>query len=209
MDAGVVRAHGRRTREIVTEKKDASPGGISPAGVNHKTNYGGRMKSLIHKAELIVGCTAFFIMIAAVVANVFSRYLLGISLNFAEEIAYIGFTYSVFIGVCLLFKKHALIAIDVMTEKAPAQIKHALSIFNFFLLTILNAYLFYLAIKLTADAWIRPTAALRIPYTFIDFAAVYAFGQMSLNSAFFLIQTIRGKNLLTAQAEFLSTHEEV
>ena len=167
------------------------------------------MKSLIHKAELIAGSTAFFIMNAAVVANVFSRFVLGISLNFSEEIAYIGFTYSVFIGVCLLFRKHALIAIDIVTEKAPAHIKHALSVFNFLLLTILNAYLFYLAIKLTADAWIRPTAALRIPYTFIDFAAVYAFGQMTLYSVFFLAQTIRGKNLMTAQAEFLSTREDV
>ena len=150
------------------------------------------MKKIVGNFEVIVSSTAFVIMVGVVIINVFSRFFLGRSFSFTEEVAFIGFTYSVFLGVCILYRKHSLIAIDMLVERLPEKLKQIARVLNFALLTVANIYLVYLSTVLTISAWVRPTAALRIPYSFVDFAATLAFSIMSIYSIIFLIKALKG-----------------
>jgi TRAP-type C4-dicarboxylate transport system permease small subunit len=149
------------------------------------------MRWIFRNVEILVSSIAFTVMVTVVVVNVLSRYFLGKSFSFTEEIAFMGFTYCLFFGASLLYKNHALIAIDVIVDRMPRKLQRFVKIFNFALLTFVNAVLVYLSTVLSLEAWIRPTAALRIPYTFIDMSATIAFALMTLYSIRFLINAVR------------------
>ncbi|WP_165452773.1 TRAP transporter small permease [Paenibacillus thalictri] len=159
------------------------------------------MKWFIQHFEKLISSFAFAVMLIMVIINVISRYFFGHSFSYTEEIAFMGFTYCVFFGVCILYKNHALIAIDVIVDRLPPHARHAAKIFNFALLTIANMYFIYLSTKLSIGAWVRPTAALRIPYTFIDMSAAAAFVLLTLYSARFLIDAVRGKEAASTTPE--------
>lgn len=159
------------------------------------------MKWFIKNFEILISSIAFVVMLLAVILNVFTRYFIGYSISSSEEIAFIGFTYSVFFGVCVLYKSHALIAIDIIVDRLPQKAQYVARIFNFSLLTVVNMYLIYLSTKLSIEAWVRPTAALRIPYTFIDMSATIAFILLTYYSIKFLIDAIRGIEIIEASIE--------
>ena len=145
-----------------------------------------------HFEEAVSGA-AFCVMLSIVVINIVARYLFGSSFSFVEEIAYIGFAYSVCLGACILYKRKAMITIDVIVALLPAKMQRAVGVFNTVLLLAANLVLCWLSLKLSIGAWTRPTAALRLPYTIIDMAATIAFALMSFYSARFLYDAILGR----------------
>ncbi|WP_019536475.1 TRAP transporter small permease [Paenibacillus ginsengihumi] len=155
------------------------------------------MKRFWQNFEWIVSGTAFSVMVAIVVLNVLSRFFLGYSFVFTEEIAYFGFAYTVFFGVCILYRKHALIAIDIIVDRMPKGARHVTRIINTLLLLAGNLYLLYLSIEISVDGWIRTTAALNIPYTYMYISATLAFAIMSVHSVRFLIEAFRGGEWVT------------
>lgn len=145
-----------------------------------------------HFEEAVSGA-AFCVMLMVVVLNIIARYCFGRSFSFVEEVAYIGFAYSVCLGTCMLYKRRAMITIDVIVSLLPARAQRAVGIFNMALLLVANLVLCWLSLTLSIGAWTRPTAALRLPYTVIDMAATIAFGLMSFYSARFLYGAVRGR----------------
>ncbi len=166
------------------------------------------MPWLFKNFEKLIGAIAFSVMLLMVIINVFSRYFLGHSFNYTEEIAFIGFTYCVFFGVAVLYRNHALITIDVVVDRLPENAHKIVRIFNFTVLTLLNVLLAWLSLKLSIGAWIRPTAALRIPYTFIDISATISFLIMSYHSLVFLIKTVSGKEVIDFGEKLISEEVE-
>ena len=166
------------------------------------------MSWIIRNFEKLIGAVSFSIMLLMVIVNVFSRYFLGHSFNYTEEIAFIGFTYCVFFGICVLYKKHALISIDVIVGRLPEKAHRIVRIFNFSLLSVLNIVLAVLSTKLSIEAWVRPTAALRIPYTFIDMSATISFILMTFYSVRFLIKSITGKEKIDFGEELYLNEDE-
>lgn len=144
-----------------------------------------------HFEEAVSG-VAFCVMLLVVVANVIARFCFGNSFSFAEEIAYIGFAYSVCLGASMLYKRNAMITIDLVVSLLPKSAQRAVNIFNLFLLLAANLVLCWLSLTLSIGAWTRPTAALRLPYTIIDMAATIAFLLMSFYSLRFLAVALRG-----------------
>jgi TRAP-type C4-dicarboxylate transport system permease small subunit len=151
------------------------------------------MKWFIKNFEIVISSIAFTVMLLVIIINVFSRFVFDHSFSFTEEIAFMGFTYTVFFGACMLYKEHSLIAIDILVDKLPIKMRYAARIFNFALLTVANIYFVYLSTILSISAWVRPTAALRIPYTFIDMATTISFFLMTIYSIKFLIVSFKGR----------------
>ena len=155
------------------------------------------MKKFITHFNEIISSIAFTIMLLVVSINVISRYMFGHSFSFTEEIAFIGFTYTVFFGSCILFKTKSHVAIDILVDKLPEKLQHITVILTYVLLFVANLYFLYLSTYLSIEAWVRTTASLRIPYTFVDLAATYAFAVMGYYSLKFAILTWRdGKKQL-------------
>ena len=168
------------------------------------------MKWFFKNFEKVISSIAFIIMLVIVIINVFSRFVFDHSFSFTEEIAFMGFTYTVFFGACMLYKEHSLIAIDIIVDRLPPKLKNPVRILNFALLTLANIFFIYLSLKLSISAWIRPTASLRIPYTFIDMSATIAFTLMAIYSIKFFIDSVKGKEeqILSHEINQVSSKEK-
>lgn len=154
-----------------------------------------KLMSFLDKFTNIVSCIGFAIMFFVVCGNVFSRYVLGKSFSWAEEISYFCFVWSVFMGVCILYKKQALISIDVLVNRLSAKGKRMVHILTFALMSVVNLTLAVYSWKLANGAWIRPTASLRIPYFYMDMAATVGFCILLFYSLYFLVMSIKNEEI--------------
>lgn len=164
-------------------------------------NKQGFFKKFINDWEMYIASVGFVVMCLAIIINVFSRFVISKSFAWAEEVSYLGFAYTVFFGVCTLYKNQGMIAIDVIVDRLPKLPKRIIYIINFAVLTVGCAVLTYYSYILTVEAWVRPTAALRIPYTFMDLPALIGFFVMCLYSIRFLYWSIIGKEFSESSLE--------
>lgn len=156
------------------------------------------MKTILKVLDIFeegVSMLGFFLMFAVVTINVFSRYVLGRSFSWAEEVSYICFAWSVFMGVCILYKKQGLICIDILVNHMPEKIQKIVRIATFALISITNAMLVFYGFSLANGAWIRKSASLQVPYFFIDMAPTTAFTILLFYSIRFLILSVKGEEI--------------
>ena len=143
------------------------------------------------RAEQIISAVAFVVMVIMVSINVFCRYLLRKSFAFSEEIAYIAFNWSVFIGMCNIFRTRALVAVDVFVDRLRKRAQAAVGIFTDVCLIVVNVVLAYFSLKLAISGWARRTPYLMIPYTFMYMPAVISFVILSISSISLIIQNVK------------------
>lgn len=152
-----------------------------------------RLKFILRNCEELVAGTGLIVTIAAVAFNVCMRYFFARSQNWAEEIASFGFSWTVFVGAALVYKRKSHIGIDVFVNLLPIRIRSfAADATNAFLI-VLNLYLTYLSIVFAVSAWGKPTAVLYIPYTFVDLSASVGFSLMTIHSARIFLQGLKSR----------------
>ena len=128
-------------------------------------------------------------------ANVIARYFFRRSFASAEELAYLGFAYTFCLGMAYLFRKRAMIAIEFVANKFPEKVQRVIEFINYVILAITCGILTVHSVQLSIIGWARFTTALRLRYTFVDLAAVIAFGLMTIYSVSFIIDILRNKRL--------------
>lgn len=153
-----------------------------------------------HVEELICS-VAFAAIVVAVSANVILRFFTGASLVAAEEIAYLGFAYSVFFAVTILYRKGAMIVVDVLVDHLPQRLQYGVNLFNCVVLVVATGYFTYLSYTLAAGGWIRRTAFLDIPYFYVNLAPTLSFGLMTVYSLYFLFRLLSGREIEQANLE--------
>lgn len=150
---------------------------------------------ILDKTSIYASCIAFAGMVVVVVINVFTRAILSQSLLFAEELSYIFFIYSVFFGVCVLYKRMGLIAIDMIVNKLPELVNRIVISISFALLLIANVVLLWFSWELATNSWNRTTPSLGIPYFYSYLSPALAFLILAYYSFRFLIKEMRGENI--------------
>lgn len=153
------------------------------------------IRRIADRAELIVAGLAFVIMLGVIIVNVFSRYLFSKSVLSAEEVAYMGFTWSTFAAVAWLYRTRALIAVDVFFDLLPRTLQRVLATLVDLALIAANAWFCWLSWVLASGGWIRKTPVLQIPYFWINLAPLLAFALMAIYSAVHMVQGLRRRNL--------------
>lgn len=149
------------------------------------------MKWLIKNFEELISGAALVMVVMVVIFNVISRYIFNISFNWAEEIAAIGFAWCVFVGASACYKRHMHIGIDAFITLLPDKISNIILAITNISLILVNAYLTYLSLVFSISAWIKPTAVLTIPYTFVDISSTIGFGLMTIHSIRFFIKDLK------------------
>lgn len=144
-----------------------------------------------YKAELIVAGAFFIIMLIMTSVNVFSRYVLSKSFAFAEEISYLGFAWSTFIGMSHCFRTRSLVAIDVFVNHMPKGLQKVTAVIVDIILLITNIGLLYLSMKITVSGWTRRSTSLGIPYTFYYLPVLIVCVLMLLTTVAFLVQHMK------------------
>lgn len=158
-----------------------------------------RLKFIVLNFEEIIAGAGLVITILAIAFNVVMRYFFSNSQNWAEEIATLGFAWVVFVGAAAVYKRNMHIGIDAVVNILPAGIRSALDVSLNVFLVVLNAYLTYLSLVFSIEAWVKPTHILLIPYTFVDLSATVGFSFMTVHAAADLVEKLRRPELSEAE----------
>jgi TRAP-type C4-dicarboxylate transport system permease small subunit len=119
------------------------------------------------------------IMVVVVIVQVFLRYVLNISLDWAEEISRLFFVWSVFFAIPLGIKRGAHVGVALITERLPLLMQGGLFRIMSALAAVLMAVVAYEAGLLTKDQWDEPMSTLDFSIGFfmlpLCIGAVHAF----------------------------------
>lgn len=100
------------------------------------------------------------IMVTVVAAQVFTRYALNLSLDWAEEISRLFFVWSIFFAIPLGVKRGAHVSIALLTDHLSTRTQDRLFRAMNLLAMLLMAIVAYEACVLTRDQWDEPMSTL-------------------------------------------------
>ena len=128
-----------------------------------------------HILELISGL-AFVVMITVVFANVLLRFITGKSLIWTEEVAAIGFIWSIFLGAAVCYKQRGgLISMDVLIGGLHGKARKYADLILDALQVVLCIVFFSLSWKFAMSASNKFSLALNLPYTIYDIPVAISF----------------------------------
>ncbi|MBQ6671946.1 MAG: TRAP transporter small permease [Spirochaetales bacterium] len=132
-------------------------------------------------------------MTALVFANVFSRYVLHLSLSFSEEITTNLFVLLSMMGTAIAARRRAHLGLSILTDAVSPKVRRALMIFGFSLSTIFCFAVFFYGIKMVRNEYIlgQVTPSMQWPEwiygCFVPFGAAF----MTLRFAQITLEEIR------------------
>lgn len=157
-------------------------------------------KKLDQITRFIAGIS-FSAMIIITSVNVFSRFIFSKSFAWSEELTYLFFNWTVFFGICGVYKRQGLISIDSLVKKLSQRGQRIAAILSFGFVAALNVALTIWGWQLTIGGWARKTANLKIPYTFVDICLPIAMMIMCYYSVAYMIKEIKGQTVEQASLE--------
>ncbi len=163
-----------------------------------------RLESIVDMTAKIISSTAFIGMVLLISMNVFSRYVFNLSFNWAEELAYLLFNWTVFFGVAILYRYQGLTAIDALVNHMSPKVKRVALIFNYSILLAITSCLVVWGYVFAMNAWVRKSPSLHIPYFYYDISIPLACIILAGYSLKFLIMTIKGEQIEEVALEFRS-----
>lgn len=132
-------------------------------------------------------------MTALVFANVFSRYVLHLSLSFSEEITTNLFVLLSMMGTAIAARRKAHLGLSILTDAVSPKVRRSLLIFGFGLSTIFCFAVFFYGIKMVRNEYIlgQVTPSMQWPEwiygCFVPFGAAF----MTLRFAQITLEEIR------------------
>ena len=134
-------------------------------------------------AKVVIGSMA--IMTTVVAAQVFTRYALNLSLDWAEEISRLFFIWSIFFAIPLGVKRGAHVGIALLTDRLPAHLQDKLFRAMNGLAMLLMAVVAYEAAVLTRDQWDEPMSTL-------DFSVAWFMLPLAVGAAHAFLHLLNG-----------------
>ena len=136
----------------------------------------------VNNIEEILASIAITTVVLSAFYGVISRYILNNPVAWSNEVATISFTWTVFLGAAAAWKHNKHIHIDLAYNIMPAFLKKISDIVRNIVLSIFFIFVLYLAIKFTITAYNKPTAILRIPFSYVDASIVLCFTSIIIRS---------------------------
>ncbi len=146
-------------------------------------------KDLWDNFELYLGGVFIAITVITVIINVFTRYVLKFTFIWAEEIAVIGFVWTIFLGAAGAFKHKMLMGVDFLLQITKGKMRALVELIS-------NLFVFVVAIAMCSMSFIyvinskKITAALQISYKWLNVAIPLSFMMISLYAIINLVHNI-------------------
>lgn len=122
----------------------------------------GRLLDVIDWAVARLVIASMTVMLIVVSGQVFFRYALNLSVDWAEEVSRLSFVWSVFLAVPLGVKRGAHVGIALLTDRLSAAVQDKLFRAMNVLAIVLMAIVAYEAVVLTVDQWDEPMSTLDV-----------------------------------------------
>ena len=155
----------------------------------------------LYKVECFISGAAFVVMVGVIAFNVFCRFITRSSYAWAEEIAYLGFNWAVFFGICVVYRNQGLISIDVLVDRLPKKAQHAVQSITFALVGVVNIALIVWGTQLAVLSFARKTPALRIPYFWMYIEIPIVCCILMIYSFYNCYLSVRGRDVQSASLE--------
>ena len=140
------------------------------------------MKFIIKYFEELLASAAIIIVVLSAFYGVISRYILNNPVAWSNEIATIAFTWTVFLGAAAAWKYDKHIHLDLVYDFFPKRIKIVSDWLKNLILAVFFIFVLYLSIQFTITAYNKPTAILRIPFSYVDVPVVIFFISIIIRS---------------------------
>lgn len=160
-----------------------------------------KIERALDTGATVIAASAFVVMVTVISVNVICRYVFKTSLNWAEEIAYLCFNWVVFFGVAIVYRYQGLTAIDLVVDRLRGRAKQFVLLLGYLLVVLTNIGLIVWGMRFSIAAWARKSPILQIPYFFYDVAIPLAAVLLLIYSLKFLLMTLRGENMKSADLE--------
>jgi len=140
------------------------------------------MKFAFKYFEELLASIAISIVVISAFYGVISRYILNNPVAWSNEVATIAFTWTVFLGAAAAWKNNKHIHLDLVYNFFPNKIKIISDWLKNIILIVFIVFALYLSIQFTITAYNKPTAILRIPFSYVDVPVVIFFSSIILRS---------------------------
>ena len=140
------------------------------------------MKFAFKYFEELLASIAISIVVISAFYGVISRYILNNPVAWSNEVATIAFTWTVFLGAAAAWKSNKHIHLDLVYNFFPNKIKIISDWLKNIILILFIAFALYLSIQFTITAYNKPTAILRIPFSYVDVPVVIFFSSIIFRS---------------------------
>ena len=140
------------------------------------------MKFAFKYFEELLASIAISIVVISAFYGVISRYILNNHVAWSNEVATIAFTWTVFLCAAAAWKNNKHIHLDLVYNFFPNKIKIISDWLKNIILIVFIAFALYLSIQFTITAYNKPTAILRIPFSYVDVPVVIFFSSIILRS---------------------------
>ncbi len=144
---------------------------------------------ILDKLEELICILCLIAMTALVFANVFSRYVLHLSLSFSEEITTNLFVLLSMMGTAIAARRRAHLGLSILTDAVSPKLRRGMLIFGFALATVFSFAVFFYGIQMVRSEYIlgQVTPSMQWPEwiygTFVPFGAIFMtirFAQITL-----------------------------
>ena len=144
---------------------------------------------ILNKIEEGICILCLIAMTTLVFANVFSRYVLHLSLSFSEEITTNLFVLLSMMGTAIAARRRAHLGLSILTDAVNPKLRQALLVFGFGLATVFSFAVFFYGIKMVRNEYIlgQVTPSMQWPEwiygCFVPFGAAFMtlrFAQVTL-----------------------------
>ena len=109
---------------------------------------------ILDKIEETICILCLIAMTALVFANVFSRYVLHLSLSFSEEITTNLFVLLSMMGTAIAARRRAHLGLSILTDAVSPKVRRAMLIFGYGLSTVFCFAVFFYGIKMVRNEYI-------------------------------------------------------
>lgn len=128
---------------------------------------------------VVIGC--MIVMITVVSAQVFMRYILNDSLDWADEVSRLAFVWSIFLAIPLGIREGAHVGIDILTSRFPVTVSRKLGRVLYFLAFLLMCVVVVTGIDVAAETWSERLGAINMTSSSFFIAVVIGSAHAALH----------------------------
>lgn len=162
--------------------------------------------------EEVVTAISVSVMLVVCIVTVLARKVLNYGIPWGTEVCNFCLVYTTFVGGAAAYKRNQHFGMDFLTDRMGPKLRYAVKLGLYAVQIVLFGVLFWLSLKYTLAS--RKTMSIsRIPYKWLDLAAVLGFASMTVYSVIFFLTGIFDregfkKRFVTSQALALAEEEK-
>ena len=138
------------------------------------------VSKLLGNLDSLLSCVALVIVILSVSYGVLMRYIFGNPPVWTNELAAIAFTWLVFLGASVAFKKKMHIGIDLMVKQLSRRVQWMVGLIAHFMLLVFFGYMVIYGVIFSVESFAQPTSIMRLPNSCFYSAVPVSFALMLL-----------------------------